>query len=333
MNFSRKHINNNQIPEIELDKLDEFELDAREGWGELEIEDLNRLDLRFKANRSRFKLSFTVLFFSTFIISILLYEAHKRENSPKEVSKKYQSHTNTINEAHNPIKLPNKKLELIAQHKQIIPQKIQSDLKQQRILEVENLITQSDDRRRTIDIEAKPVSDISTVALNNNAKEVYLQDLLVVDYRFYRKKDPIVLSPQLTGTPANESSKNEEQLSTQELEVSYMNYLSKTLKLFNNKRFQDAIFNFEIILSKYPDDVNALFYEAIALYNLGLNKDAIRRLNQLQLAPFSNFHEDQKWYLLLCYKAERNQDKFNSLRSQIIGGKGYYWLRAQHLQY
>ena len=109
--------------------------------------------------------------------------------------------------------------------------------------------------------------------------------------------------------------------------------ISKTLKLFNNKRFQDAIFNFEIILSKYHDDVNALFYEAIALYNLGLNKDAIRRLNQLQLAPFSNFHEDQKWYLLLCYKAERNQDKFNSLRSQIIGGKGYYWLRAQHLQY
>jgi hypothetical protein len=333
MNFSRKHINNNQIPEIELDKLDEFELDAREGWSELEIEDLNRLDLRFKANRSRFKLSFTVLFFSTFIISILLYEAHKRENSPKEVSKKNQSHTNTINEAYNPIKLPNKKLELIAQHKQIIPQKIQSDLKQQRKLEVENLITQSDDRRRTIDIEAKPVSDISTVALNNNAKEVYLQDLLVVDYKFYRKRDPLVLSPQLTGTPANESSKSEEQLSTQELEVSYMNYLSKTLKLFNNKRFQDAIFNFEIILSKYPDDVNALFYEAIALYNLGLNKDAIRRLNQLQLAPFSNFHEDQKWYLLLCYKAERNQEKFHSLRSQIIGGKGYYWLRAQQLEY
>ena len=129
MNFSRKHINNNQIPEIELDKLDEFELDAREGWSELEIEDLNRLDLRFKANRSGFKLSFTVLFFSSFIISILLYEAHKRENYPKEVSKKYQSHTNTINEAYNPIKLPNKKLELIAQHKQIIPQKIQSDLK------------------------------------------------------------------------------------------------------------------------------------------------------------------------------------------------------------
>ena len=333
MNFSRKHINNNQIPEIELDTLDEFELDAKEGWNELEIEDLNRLDLRFKTNRFGFKLSFAVLVFSSFFLSILLYELHQRENIKEEITNPNPNQKYALNRSHTPISLPNKNMELIAKHKQIIPEKIQTDQKQQRLLEEGNPIPQMIDRSTTIDIEAKPISSISTIAVTNAAKEIYLQDLLVVDYRFYRKKDPIVLSPHLTGTPANESSKNEEQLSTQELEVSYMNYLSKTLKLFNKKSYQEAVYNFEIILSKYPDDVNALFYEAISLYNLGLNKDAIRRLNQLNLAPFSNFQEDQKWYLLLCYKAERNQDKFNSLRSQIISSKGYYWLRAQQLQY
>ena len=334
MNFSRKHINrNNQIPEIELDTLDEFELDAKEGWSELEIEDLNRLDLRFKTNRFGFKLFFAVLVFSSFFLSILLYELHQGENIKEEITNPNPNQKYALNRSHTPISLPNKNMELIAKHKQIIPEKIQTDQKQQRLLEEGNPIPQMIDRSTTIYIEAKPISSISTIAVTNAAKEIYLQDLLVVDYRFYRKKDPIVLSPQLTGTPANESSKNEEQLSTQELEVSYMNYLSKTLKLFNKKSYQEAVYNFEIILSKYPDDVNALFYEAISLYNLGLNKDAIRRLNQLNLAPFSNFQEDQKWYLLLCYKAERNQDKFNSLRSQIISGKGYYWLRTQQLQY
>jgi len=334
MNFSRKHIKRkNQMPEFELDTLDEFELDAKEGWSELEIEDLNRLDLRYKTNKFGFKISFAVLVFSTFFLSILLYEAHQIENIKEEITNPNPNKNYELNRVHTPIKLPNKNMLLIAQHKQIIPQKIQTDQKQQRLQEEVSPIQQMNDRSITIDIEAKPVSSISTIAVTNAAKEIYLQDLLVVDYRIYRKKDPIALSPQLTGTPANENSKSEEQLSTQELEVSYMNYLSKTLKLFNKKSFQEAVYNFEIILSKYPDDVNALFYEAISLYNLGLNKDAIRRLNQLNLAPFSNFQEDQKWYLLLCYKAERNQDKFNNLRSQIISGKGYYWLRAQQLQY
>ncbi|MFM7300117.1 MAG: hypothetical protein ACKO1R_03140, partial [Crocinitomicaceae bacterium] len=241
MNFSRKHIKrNNQMPEIEVDTLDEFELDAKEGWSELEIEDLNRLDLRYKTNRFGFKISFAVLVFSSFFLSILLYEVHRRENIKEEITNPNPNKNYTSNRVHTPIKLPDKNMVLIAQHKQIIPQKIQTDQKQQRLQEEENPKPQINDRSITIDIETKPVTSISTIAATNAAKEIYLQDLLVVDYRFYRKKDPIKLSPQLTGTPANENSESEEQLSTQELEISYMNFLSKTLKLFNKKSYQEA---------------------------------------------------------------------------------------------
>lgn len=155
MNFSRKHINrNNQMPEIEVDTLDEFELDAKEGWSELEIEDLNRLDLRYKTNRFGFKISFAVLVFSSFFLSIVLYEVHRRENIKEEITNPNPNKNYTSNRVHTPIKLPDKNMVLIAQHKQIIPQKIQTDQKQQRLQEEENPKPQINDRSITIDIEA-----------------------------------------------------------------------------------------------------------------------------------------------------------------------------------
>jgi len=82
LNFNRKHIEDkSRVPEVELDKLDEFELDAKEGWDKLNVEDLKRLDQRYKNKTLLLKLSFTVLFFSTFVISIIIYEAYNKEIS------------------------------------------------------------------------------------------------------------------------------------------------------------------------------------------------------------------------------------------------------------
>lgn len=334
MNFKRTDINK-KITHLDLNNLDDFEKDALEGWKNLNKKDLMRLDQRyFEASNSLLKIGLRALFFLTFLVSVFL---HQRQHETKTEIKKpniSNGFKDTVKMEFIPIKLPNTTIQLIAKNEQISPIKIQNDLKsKRRKVENETEIESTEERKVSIAIKTNPISKISPVQIQNLAKEMYLQDLLVVDYRYYRKKDPIKLNPQLTGTPANESIKSREENSKEELEVSYVNFLSKSLQLFNKKLFQEAIYNFEIILSKYPNDLNALFYEAIALYNLGLNKEAIRRLNQLQIASFTNFDEDQKWYLLLCYKAERNVEQFNLVRNQIIKSKGYYWMRAQQLEF
>ena len=336
MNLSRKNLIEKDLDNNKVGKatLDEFDKDALEGWEKLTIEDLNNLDRRYIGKPFLIKLSLPILFLGAFIISIVAFESTIKETREIKFESKTNTKTNRKTATYIPINLPKEEIVLIAHHKQVQPRKIQGDFKEKNKHEEIPIIKEYDERRNTeITITPKSIEKIYDVNSTNLAEEVFIQDLLVIDYRHYRKRDPIKLKTELTGTPANLAQKSKEDELINELDISYMNFLSKTLKLFNKKSFQEAIINFEIILSKYPDDVNALFYESIALYNLGINNEAIRRLKQLELAPYSNFQEEQQWYLLLCYKADKQQELFNTLRSKIIKSKGYYWMRAQQLDF
>jgi len=117
LNFNRKHIEDkSRVPEVELDKLDEFELDAKEGWDKLNVEDLKRLDQRYKNKTLLLKLSFTVLFFSTFVISIIIYEAYNKEISTVEKTGVIQKNKYNLENNFQAVKLPRKNLVLIPQH-------------------------------------------------------------------------------------------------------------------------------------------------------------------------------------------------------------------------
>ena len=334
MNFKRKNINNIEHFNKKMkEELDPFEQDAIEGWQELSADDLKRLDSRYARNTLLMNISLAVLFFTAFAISIFSYENYK--NTIRLEQNKPSSNTieKTKVQKFIPIKLPNKTIELIASNEQVQPNKIKTD---QKILHQpeENPSESESLEKRNLALSIEPISiaSIATVKTVNLAKETYVQNLLVVDYRYYRGRDPLNLKKELTGTPADVAFSIEKTESKNELEISYMNFLSKTLSLFNQKKYQDCISNFETILSKYPDDINALFYESICLYNLGLNKEARTRLRQLEMNPFSNFYEEQQWYLLLCYRAEKDLEKYNRQRAKVISAKGYYWLRAQELE-
>ena len=120
----------------------------------------------------------------------------------------------------------------------------------------------------------------------NLAKETYLNDYKVVDYRFYRKR-PLEEQKNelLTGVPAsfetNENLKTNDEL---EIEKSYFNFLEKSLKLLKEEKYNFAEERFELILKTYELDVNALFYLAITKYKLKEYRSCLEMLDKLENA-------------------------------------------------
>ena len=110
-----------------------------------------------------------------------------------------------------------------------------------------------------------------------------------------------------------------------------MNFLEKTLKYFNQNKQKEALQRFELILETYPDDVNALFYSALCLYNLNQFQLCEQRLMNLQNARFTNFDEEMNWYLLLTYRAQNKTEAFQKMKEQIITRKGFYSKQAEKL--
>ncbi len=160
------------------------------------------------------------------------------------------------------------------------------------------------------------------------AMETYVNDLKVLDYRYYRKKGRQEKTDLLTGTPAAQENQGAGANQKDYLDISYMNFLSGTLSDFNHGEYKAALIGFDQILSSYPDDVNALFYSALCLYNLKQFNLCEQRLKVMDLAKFDNFDEEQQWYLLLCYKAQGKTQDFSDSKQVIIRANGFYASKA-----
>ena len=167
----------------------------------------------------------------------------------------------------------------------------------------------------------------------NLAKETYIQDFKVVDYRYYRSRPTSNVNKEiLTGTPANsEISTNTTKESDNIIEIAYVNFLGKSLKYFGQNKFKDALNRFDLILETYPDDVNALFYSALCHYNQNQFNLCEKRLIELKNSKFTNFDEEQEWYLLLTYYSLHKDQQFIELKTQIVEAGGFYSKQAAKL--
>jgi tetratricopeptide (TPR) repeat protein len=103
------------------------------------------------------------------------------------------------------------------------------------------------------------------------------------------------------------------------------------LKYFSQNKFKDALSRFDLILETYPDDVNALFYSALCLYNLNQFNLCEKRLIELKNTKFTNFDEEQEWYLLLTYYSLHKDQQFIELKTQIVEAGGFYSKKAAKL--
>jgi hypothetical protein len=219
---------------------------------------------------------------------------------------------------------------------QIKPANIKTDFAEKQFLKETDISEPIEINRDPIHLPLKKLDKINTSKSKreNIAKETYLNDLKIIDYRNYRTRPNESIKNELSGTPAN-MEKNDNKTTNHEsnLEYTYFSYLDKTLKHFSKNKFKTALNRFEVVLEKYPDDVNALFYSSICLYNLDQFELCKNRLIQLQNSQFTNFDQEQQWYLLLVYKSLGNMNSFELLKEKIILENGYYSKAAKVIRF
>jgi hypothetical protein len=153
-------------------------------------------------------------------------------------------------------------------------------------------------------------------------RELLIKNFKVLDYRYYRNHEKEV---KKVATP--------NEFGDQELQIPYINLLSRSIEDFSKEEYKLALLHFDQILTSYPDDANALFYGAMCLYNLREFSQAESRFLKLQHIAFANFREEGNWFLLRVYQQTKNEAAFNSLKSAILDEKGFYAQKAESLRY
>lgn len=153
-------------------------------------------------------------------------------------------------------------------------------------------------------------------------RELYIKNFKVIDYRYYRKSER-----------NTRQAYSENEVGEQDINIPYINLLSKAIENFAQQDYKLALLHFDDILQAYPDDANALFYGGMCLYNLRVYEQAESRLLKLQGIPFANFSEEAEWYLLHVYQQAKKEAAFSSLRKSIMQQKGFYTQKAENLSF
>lgn len=182
-----------------------------------------------------------------------------------------------------------------------------------------------------IELHPEPESK-KEIKTRSQAKEMYLSDLKLIDYRAYRSK-PTVQTEQLvlTGVPANkENEESTEMESTwKKVDVPYHDYIKKAMEQVADGKYKKALQRFEVVLKTYPDDINAHFYSAICYYNLGQYESALEDFKQCIHHTYNNFDEESLWLIANCYDEMGKLTEAQSIYKDIASKKGFYSEQAR----
>jgi len=325
-------MSNSEKHALEKESLkDSFLSDAIDGFSENPeaLSALKRMDKK-RSGRSK---TWVNISFGLFLVIGFLYYFSPASKSPTPAKKATAFKTHLTQLSHETLKT----LEKINPKDEIVPRLLQSDFKvkdKQSNFQIQENPAFPSEELVQLPIQPKGKVDRAQIQRRRNfAMETYIQDLKVLDYRYYRTKVKSDRSTLLTGTPAALETSQSDMSTKELLEISYINYLTSTLSDFNQGEYKVALRGFDEILKSYPDDVNALFYSALCLYNLQQFSLCEQRLSLIDLVRFDNFDEEQKWYLLLCYRSQGKTEAFTSLRKEIIQENGFYATKANMLSF
>ena len=324
--------------EIEQDSTsDAFEQDALEGWGNLSYDTsvMNRLDSKFNGSTSRtwtWVLGTVVTCLFTFILinSVFTSKTLDHTGFTPELNKTTPVSQIIIEKSDLIVSTEIEKLIARPDQEQIQPEKIKRD----NINRYPNL-------QNELNLEVQPLTGVdikgqetppSLILTHQKAKEIYLNDLKIIDYRAYRSK-PSIKAKQiiLTGTPANNEDKtsNDASYTWKNVDIPYIDYINKSVRIFGKGNYKKALMRFETILKTYPNDVNANFYGGLCLYNLGALQQSVSCFNQCLNGSYSNFDEEALWMKAVSLKATGQKREAEAIFSQIEQSNGFYANQAR----
>ncbi|MBI5219509.1 MAG: tetratricopeptide repeat protein [Bacteroidia bacterium] len=350
----KKYINRQLSPE-ETDAFekkltdDPFLADAVEGYKKFPsaINDIDPMkkDFRTKVSGSKtiFSSGIFVAVFSVVVLSaafVLLYFLVFRENP---LSQNHELINKTIS----------------VHKKETIPVKILSDneIKEARVIEKEKQITyrvalknqpetvvENKSENTTVNsISSKPVYNVSdeNKSLNRdniigNSKIVrsnfpitYILDLKVADYtKMHRTRIKLSGNSGVDAKFENRESSSSGSKENETGDIPYIKFLGDALQKFVGSDYKSALKDFNIILSRYSDDLNALFYGGLCLYNLQKHDKAIEFFDKAIDSDITTFYQEAKWYKALSLQQKEDIESAKKLLKEIISEEGFYAERA-----
>jgi hypothetical protein len=178
-----------------------------------------------------------------------------------------------------------------------------------------------------IELSTKNALDLEIIREHAHAKEIYLHDFKLIDYRNYRSR-PAVKTRQLilNGVPANLEDEYSEDFETnwKEVEIPYIDFIDKSMRIFGQGNFKRALSRYETILETYSMDVNAHFYAGLCLFNLGEYESGLSHFQSCIDGPYSNFDEEARWMIGSSYEMLGMTAKARTIYEQIAREGGYY---------
>ena len=310
-----------------------FENDALEGWSnqQIPLTSLSELDRKFKTSTGTKIILSSAIAITLIVIGIIVF-------SP--VNKNDSQETGSENEV--PVQLSFEKsdvvlpehidsMQVLPKSKSIQPTVIQKEFKE-KIATPENIEQSKNNISSDLKISDLPLLKIDKpknerIITSSAAKEIYLANLKLVDYREYRSRPAIQTKTMtLSGVPANmedaQSSTNEVEWTV--TEIAYYDYIKKTQEIFYKENYKKALTRYLTILETYPDDVNALFYSGLCYYNLTQYTSANDQFFKCLGSQFNNFNEESEWFMAQSYLAAGETQKAKSIFQLIVEKNGYY---------
>jgi TolA-binding protein len=296
---------------------DDFVMDALEGFQQQKDawQNFEAIDRKYNKTKRNIRLGFLGLSIccAGFLGWYLLSNTNKVLHKPK-----LQAQTKVVS-----IKIHQKKdvqqMKIVAPEEQITPRLVQINFNTSG--QIEETKGDAFERMQQIPLQRLELKKQGRLQLKI-ARELYIKDFKIVDYRYYRKSES-----NATGVLS------ENNFGEQEVKLPYVNILNKAIEHFAKKDYKLALLIFDDVLQTYPDDANALFYGAMCLYNLGAFDQAESRFVKIQSIPFGNFNEEANWYLLHVYRHTKKEAAFSSLRKSIIEQEGFYAQKAENLEF
>lgn len=313
---------------------DAFNADAMEGWEELnyDMTSLEKLDKNFLPKHPPIwirPLIFGGVILLTVVTTVVVLNS--TNGTPKievPIAQRTDEQEYKVEEA-DIIPATIELLEDAPEEKQIKVTTIKTDFQNKEQITPANDLPVA--QLPLIELDLNKPKDLDIIKKHEYAKEIYLHDLKLIDYRNYRSKPEIKTKQMiLSGLPANfeDTSKQDLDPVWKDIEIPYIEYIDKSMRIFASGNFKRALSRYETILETYPLDVNAHFYSGICYFNLNEHNLAIQHFDSCLDGPYSNFDEEALWMKALSLESTNRKEEAKKIFQKISNSKGFYSSQA-----
>jgi hypothetical protein len=123
---------------------------------------------------------------------------------------------------------------------------------------------------------------------------------------------------------SKEGRRSGDELTDEPVAIGYIDYWEICLDNITSGDYAQAVSDIDVVLEAYPDDVNAQFYKALALYRWRKYDAATHLFEAAMRNRVGYFSEDARYYRALCmYYGGKRGDGVSELQ-QIVEGGGFY---------